>query len=115
MGEATHPVLKTSCLKYITIFRNQLPKDMVMQLFPHIVANVKTDKVVLHTYAANCIEKLLITKDKDATGRSVRRFDPGQLKPTLQQAIDPLMQLLCGTGTITPESQNEYLMRTVMR
>jgi exportin-2 (importin alpha re-exporter) len=32
---AIHPILKVDAIKYLTIFRNQLNKDQLLQVFPH--------------------------------------------------------------------------------
>ncbi|CAK9060214.1 unnamed protein product [Durusdinium trenchii] len=61
---AQRPVLRASCLKFVTVFRNQLPREQISQLLPAICKHITAESAVVHTYAAICIEKLLRVKDK---------------------------------------------------
>ncbi|OLP76501.1 Exportin-2, partial [Symbiodinium microadriaticum] len=57
------PVLRASCLKFVTVFRNQLPREQVGQVLPAICSHITAESAVVHTYAAICIEKLLRVRD----------------------------------------------------
>ncbi|CAE7453930.1 Cse1 [Symbiodinium sp. CCMP2592] len=57
------PVLRASCLKFVTVFRNQLPREQVGQVLPAICSHITSESAVVHTYAAICIEKLLRVRD----------------------------------------------------
>merc|ERR1712232_1084363 len=46
------PVLRASCLKFITVFRNQLSREHIASVLPLICAHVQHQSAVVHTYAA---------------------------------------------------------------
>ncbi|CAL9767703.1 unnamed protein product [Musa acuminata subsp. burmannicoides] len=54
------PMLKAGALKFFTVFRDQIPKQAVMALLPHLARCLMSESNVVHSYAANCIEKLLL-------------------------------------------------------
>lgn len=107
------PVLRATCLKFITVFRNQLPKEIIGSILQGICKHIMTPNPVVHTYAAICIEKLLTVKERNAQGLSIGfRYDPAQMKDCLLQTVDPTLQIIA-SGQGIP--QNEYLMRCVAR
>lgn len=61
------PVLKADAIKYLMIFRNQLPQHVIKEAFPHLIRFLRSDSAVVHTYAGNCIDKILIMKNTDNT------------------------------------------------
>eukprot|EP00446_Apocalathium_sp_SHHI-4_P008304 CAMPEP_0177163592 /NCGR_PEP_ID=MMETSP0367-20130122/6494_1 /TAXON_ID=447022 ORGANISM="Scrippsiella hangoei-like, Strain SHHI-4" /NCGR_SAMPLE_ID=MMETSP0367 /ASSEMBLY_ACC=CAM_ASM_000362 /LENGTH=1049 /DNA_ID=CAMNT_0018609427 /DNA_START=1 /DNA_END=3147 /DNA_ORIENTATION=+ len=105
-------VLRASCLKFITVFRNQLPREQIGAILPAICKHIAVECPVVHTYAAICIEKLLSVRDKNAQGQSAPRYDPAAMRPSLLQVVDPILQTIA-SGKGIP--MNEYLMRTVAR
>lgn len=107
-----NPVCRASCMKFITTFRNQLPKESVMELLPYIVRHTTAPSPVVHTYAAICIEKLLTVRDRNAQGQRAFRYDPAALRPTVLQMVDPALKIVAAAAGIP---QNEYLMRAVAR
>ncbi len=111
-----NPVLHASCLRYVTIFRNQLTKNQVIQLIPAVVKHVGSNSAVVHTYAANCIERILSVKDRDpATNKLRNRFQAAELKDSLRAAIPPLIARLTNLNDTNALLLNEYLMRCLMR
>ena len=84
---AERPVLKADALKYLTLFRSQIPKDTcmqvsvlavmldciimqvlpshtccVLQIFQRLVVLLGSESNVVHTYAAIAVERLLAQK-----------------------------------------------------
>ncbi|CAM8883985.1 unnamed protein product [Rhodiola kirilowii] len=57
-------MLKASALKFLTVFRNQIPKPAVIPVFPDVIRFLGSESIVVHSYAANFIEKLLLVKDE---------------------------------------------------
>ena len=108
------PILRSSCIRYVTIFRNQLTKEAVTGLFPCIVKHLGSNSAVLHTYAANAIERILSVKDRNGV-RSVQRFSVQDLRDPLKKAIVPLVQRLIALNDPNALEFNEYLMRCLMR
>ncbi|KAF5451758.1 hypothetical protein F2P56_026835, partial [Juglans regia] len=54
------PMLKAGALKFFTMFRNQISKEVAFQFFPDLVRFLGAESNVVHSYAASCIEKLLL-------------------------------------------------------
>lgn len=105
-------ILRASCLKFITVFRNQLAREQVGAVLPAICRHVSAENAVVHTYAAICLEMLIGVKDKNAQGQTAFRYDPAVMKPSLLQVVDPMLQTIAAMRGI---QMNEYLMRTVAR
>lgn len=56
------PVLKADALKYVMTFRNILPPEMLIGSLPFLVQLLKAESQVVHTYAANTLDKLLLVR-----------------------------------------------------
>ncbi len=61
-GPGKQAILQADALKFVTIFRAQLPKAALLEIFPLVVALLKSDSNVVHSYAAILIERLLASK-----------------------------------------------------
>lgn len=61
-GPNSQPILQADALKFVTIFRSQLPKASLLAIFPQLVALLKSESNVVHSYAAILIERLLASK-----------------------------------------------------
>mmetsp|Transcript_114882 Transcript_114882/g.199027 ORF Transcript_114882/g.199027 Transcript_114882/m.199027 type:complete len:964 (+) Transcript_114882:72-2963(+) len=107
-----HTVLRASCLKFVTVFRNQLPREQIGAILPAVCGHIQAQSPVVHTYAAICIEKLLTVRDRNATGASALRYDPASMKPHLLQMVEPILRIVASQQGIP---QNEYLMRGLAR
>ncbi|XP_010518325.1 PREDICTED: exportin-2-like [Camelina sativa] len=102
------PMLKAGSLKFLTLFRSHMPKPFAMQLFPELVRFLKAESNVVHSYAASCIEKLLLVKEEGGQGN---RYAAGDISPFLLQLMTNLFDALK-----FPESEeNQYLMKCIMR
>lgn len=55
-----NPVLKAAALKFTSIFRRQLASK---ELLPVLVPALAAPSVVVHSYAANCLERVLVLRD----------------------------------------------------
>ncbi|XP_044492917.1 exportin-2-like [Mangifera indica] len=101
------PMLKAGALKFFTMFRNQIPKLHASQLFPDLVRFLGAESNVVHSYAASCIEKLLLVKDEG--GRA--RYNSADITPYLPVLMTNLFNALK-----FPESEeNQYIMKCIMR
>uniref|UniRef100_A0A2R5LMM5 Exportin-2 n=1 Tax=Ornithodoros turicata TaxID=34597 RepID=A0A2R5LMM5_9ACAR len=101
------PVLKADAIKYYMVFRNQLPKEVLLQSFPHIVHLLQAPSYVVHTYAASAVERLFTMKD-------------GQGKPVFASAdVAGISELLLKHLFLAfghrGSSENEYVMKAIMR
>lgn len=101
------PMLKAGALKFFTMFRNHIPKPMALQFFPDLIRFLRAESNVVHSYAASCIEKLLLVKDEG--GRA--RYTSADVSPVLPQLMTNLFEALK-----VPESEeNQYVMKCIMR
>lgn len=98
-------ILKADALKFISTFRQQLPKEAYNAIFPLLIKNLSRGYVV-QTYAANCIDKLLIVRD-----RNVHRFGKSDIQPYLTALLDALFKVL----ETDQSKENEYVMKAIMR
>eukprot|EP01018_Ginkgo_biloba_P022177 Gb_02448 [translate_table: standard] len=64
----SQPLLKTDALKFLTTFRYQISKPIALSLMPDLIRSLLSESNVVHSYAAKCIEKILLVKD----GRQLR-------------------------------------------
>ncbi|KAI3416776.1 Importin N-terminal domain-containing protein [Psidium guajava] len=101
------PMLKAGALKFLTLFRSQIPKGITLQLFPNVVSYLSSESNVVHSYAASCIEKLLLVRDEGGKAR----YTSADISPFLVAMMNNLF-----TALRFPESEeNPYIMKCVMR
>lgn len=60
-------VLKADAIKYVMIFRNQLPPQIVKESIPQLSRFLVANAPVVHTYAAIAIDKILLVRQADKT------------------------------------------------
>lgn len=101
------PMLKAGSLKFFTMFRNQIPKAVAVSLLPDVVRFLVSESNVVHSYAASCIEKLLLVKDEG--GRA--RYSAEDISPFLLA----LMTNLFGALQKTESEENHYVMKCIVR
>jgi exportin-2 (importin alpha re-exporter) len=59
------PIVKADAIKFVSTFRNQLAAQgdsVLVQCMPVLIAHLKSSQYVVHTYAAQCIERFLVMK-----------------------------------------------------
>ncbi|KAJ4955695.1 hypothetical protein NE237_012478 [Protea cynaroides] len=101
------PMLKAGALKFFSMFRNQIPKDVATALMPNVVHFLGAESNVVHSYAASCIEKLFLVKDEGGS----RRYNSSDINPFLPVLMNNLF-----TALRFPESEeNPYIMKCIMR
>ena len=99
-------ILVAGSIKFLTTFRNQMPKDHVAKLLPVLANLAASSNYVVHTYAAAAIERLFSIKDGSAS-----RYGLSDLNPILQTLLSNIFSAMERPGY--PE--NEYLMKCAMR
>ncbi|KAF6136161.1 hypothetical protein GIB67_001570 [Kingdonia uniflora] len=101
------PMLKAGSLKFFTVFRNQIPKNVAIALMPDLIRFLTAESNVVHSYAASCIEKLLLVKDEG--GRA--RYNSQDIDQFLPMLMTNLFESLS-----SPESEeNPYIMKCIVR
>ena len=94
-------------MKYILTFRTMLPPDTVRAALPSLVQLLKSPLVVVHTYAAAAIDKILIMKDGE--GKALLKSQD------LAPLAEDLLKNLFSAFDLPGSSENEYVMKAVMR
>ena len=101
------PMLKAGALKFFTMFRNQISKPIAIALVPDVARFLVSESNVVHSYAANCIEKLLLVREEGG----IARYTSSDISPFLPVLISNLFNALK-----FPESEeNQYVMKCIMR
>jgi len=59
------PVLKADAIKLIMTFRSILPREMVIGSLPQLIRHLSANSIVVHSYAACAIEKILAMRGVD--------------------------------------------------
>lgn len=103
----SRPVIKADCTKYLMVFRNQLPREALISSFPHLVRHLLAQSHVVHTYSAHCIERLLMVRTPQGTA-AITYAD-------VQGCATQLIENLFGAMQIPGSTENEYLMKAIMR
>lgn len=101
------PMLKAGALKFFTMFRNQISKPTAMTLFPDVVRFLNSDSNVVHSYAASCVEKLLLVKEDGARAR----YTSADIGPYLLELMTNLFSALQKQES----EENQYVMKCIMR
>ncbi|EPS57349.1 hypothetical protein M569_17469, partial [Genlisea aurea] len=101
------PMLKAGALKFFTVFRNHISKEVALTLLPDIIRLLASEKNVVHSYAASCIEKLFLVKDE----RGTARYSASDVNPFLL----PLMTNLFNALQKPESEENQYVMKCIMR
>jgi exportin-2 (importin alpha re-exporter) len=107
----TRPMLKATSLKFVSTFRRQFTTEQLVSLMPLLMAHLGSPTVVVHTYAAYSIEKILTAKDGQPGHGMKAKFGPEQLKPFLEQLFTALFQIVDNDEL----TDNAYAMKCVMR
>ncbi len=109
-NEALHSILKMDAIKFVHEFRNQLEKENLVLVFPQLMHHVSSHNHVIHTYAAMAVERILAIKT--STGPM---FNADDLKLVVQPLCQNLVHLIMGKKTAEKMSENDLLMKALMR
>jgi exportin-2 (importin alpha re-exporter) len=114
------PIVKAACLKFITTFRAQFTREQLLALLPMVVPFAGATSYVVHTYAANCVEKILTIKDKvpkpGAVGPVAVTISQSRLSvEDLSPHMTPLFSGLFALMSRPEYPENDYMMRACMR
>lgn len=104
---AEFPVLKADAIKYLMVFRNQLPKSVILQSLPHVIHLFLAPSYVVHTYVASAVDKLFTMKDPQ--GKAV--ISSADIGHVAEQLLKNMFQSFGHPGS----AENEYTMKAVMR
>lgn len=112
--QSNTPILKADAIKFLAVFRQFLPKEMVKsQIFPLLLTNMEAKSVVLHTYAAAAIDGFLGIRElpNAQTGIKEMRFK----REDIASLVQPLFQKLFTLIDMAGVNYNEFVMKCVVR
>uniref|UniRef100_A0A8I5XVR1 Exportin-2 n=1 Tax=Rattus norvegicus TaxID=10116 RepID=A0A8I5XVR1_RAT len=101
------PVLKADGIKYIMIFRNQVPKEHLLVSIPLLISHLGAESIVVHTYAAHALERLFTMRGPN----NATLFTAAEIAPFVGILLTNLFKAL----TLPGSSENEYIMKAIMR
>jgi exportin-2 (importin alpha re-exporter) len=104
-------IIKADTIKLVCFFRTQLPLTLLLSLLPQITRFFQSKHVVLQTYAAICVEKFLVLKERDANNINKPRLTKSDLAPLFQPLFAGLFAVLDNPSL----SENEHVMKCIMR
>ncbi len=110
----TDPILKATCLRFISLFRGQLPASFLPQAVDIMVGYLGSQEYVVHTFAATALEQLLaLTNDvtnADGTITKTPRVPPSVLD------LKVVFTRLFGVLASHPDSrENVAVMSAILR
>uniref|UniRef100_A0A8D0HSG7 Exportin-2 n=1 Tax=Sphenodon punctatus TaxID=8508 RepID=A0A8D0HSG7_SPHPU len=101
------PVLKADGIKYIMIFRNQVPKEQLLVSIPLLINHLQAESIVVHTYAAHALERLFTMRGTN----NATLITAAEMAPFVEVLLTNLFKALTFPGS----SENEYIMKAIMR
>lgn len=107
----SRPFARAACIKFVASFRTLFGSGELHSLLPLLAPFVNAKSYVVHTYAAGAIEKILLVKDKNATGVSTPRVSLDAVAPLVTTLLSSMFSRMMRSDY----GENEYLMRCVLR
>ncbi|KAL2737733.1 exportin-2 [Vespula squamosa] len=101
------PVLKADAIKFVMSFRSVLPQELVVGSLPQLVRHLSATSIVVHTYAACAVDRILAMRSTD-NNSLVKGNDLMPLAPDLLKGLFACLSL-------TGSEENEYVMKAIMR
>ena len=105
------PVVKATAIKYVAVFRYQFPAQNLVETLPLLIAYLKSPVIVVHTFAAYAIERILSTREKIEVPRSPPRITANMLAPHMEGLFTNLFSIIDNTS----QDENDYAMKCTMR
>ncbi|OMJ73045.1 hypothetical protein SteCoe_28374 [Stentor coeruleus] len=104
LANHSFPILITSCLKFIYVYRNQFLKEMLLDIMGKVIGFLDSNNVLLASYAAATLERLLMIKnDRDLI------FTKEFLSSCLNQLLQSIAMAL------QKHPKNTYIMNAFFR
>lgn len=116
--------------RYIYLFRSRLPKHKLLAAFPTIMRLLQSDSNVVHSYASIVIERLLALRVPSAPATAAaaaagappvaaaaasRDMHPLLVPADVSGHLQQLLELLFAALRKEDSTENEYVMRALMR
>eukprot|EP01133_Synstelium_polycarpum_P009009 gene9009-10567_t len=100
------PILVADCLKFIMIFRSQIPTEQYPAVLELVINCLSNPNYIVHTYASSCVDRLLAEKIN-----GVPRIPVELVIEALPNLLQPLVKIF----DFQCSRQNERTMRAIVR
>lgn len=119
----SRPIVKAGAIKLVCIFRTHLPLEFLLQILPYVINHLKSSAVVIQTYAAMCIERFLMIKDKVPAAAGIGNGDSAAAQVSVsrikKEHIVGHAQAMMAELFVVLENpelpENDYVMKCIMR
>ena len=124
-------IIKCTCLNFITAFRQHWSAAVMTDLAPLVAMWLKSPMVVVHSYAAVCLERMLTVKEAaQGSSTGTMRVPAPTVKAILNLALSASLQRVAAVGQAAGAAsagsagvlgrqdgngENEWMMRLVLR
>lgn len=109
------PVVKATSIKFVSSFRNQFTRENVVQIIPLLIHHLGSPVIVVHTFAAYAIERILFTKEDVTSAGGTTTKRPKISGAELQPFLESLFHGLFAIVDHVEWNENDYVMKCVMR
>jgi len=110
-NHTARPVVKATSIKFVSTFRNQFSRENAIQLIPLLINHLASPVIVVHTFAAYAIERILMTKETVDGGAKRPKVGAADIQPFLEPLFNSLFAIVDNTQL----NENDYVMKCVMR
>ncbi|KAI8052879.1 GK18154 [Syncephalis plumigaleata] len=110
-ANSVHPVLQMDAIKFVNTFRHQLTKEQWLSVLPMLAERLGSEHVVVYTYAAIAIERMLTVK----SGQNVPTVAADDIKPFTDTLLTKLFAHLEKSQSPEKLAENEFLMKAILR
>jgi exportin-2 (importin alpha re-exporter) len=109
-NHSNRPVVKATALKFVSTFRNQFSREHLIQLLPMSIQHLASPVIVVHTFAAYSIERVLVSK-VNTNGLMRPKIGAAELLPVMEPLFQGLFRIIDNEEW----NENDYVMKCVMR
>jgi exportin-2 (importin alpha re-exporter) len=109
-NHASRPVVKATSIKFVSVFRNQFTRENLVQLMPLLIQHLGSPIVVVHTFAAYAIERILLAKEVVGATKQPK-ISSADFMPFLEPLFTGLFAIIDNQEW----NENDYVMKCVMR
>ena len=101
-----NPIVRADAIRFLYAFRSQLNKEQLVQVLPLLGPHLGDSSVVIHTYAAMAIERILFMRVDNRL-----LFTPADVKPFAETILTASLRVIESGSTPEQISANDHMMR----
>ena len=107
LDAAASVILRTTCLKYIFVYRNQFTSQELLSVLGQVSSLIEHDQVLMATYACAVLERILMIRKQGRENELL--FD----KIAISSSLRPLLQSLA--TALRKHPKNHFIMKAFFR